>query len=68
MNDDTRKDALRQAEALGSDTIEARMRTRVRETIEAIVEQELEADWAPRSPYASVPRARAIGMGPASGH
>jgi hypothetical protein len=43
MQDDSRKGALRQAEALGPDTIEARMRTRIRETIEAIVEEELEA-------------------------
>jgi putative transposase len=43
MQDDSRKGAVRQAEALGPDSIEARMRTRVRETIEAIVEEELEA-------------------------
>ena len=43
MQDDSRKGAVRQAEAMGPDSIEARMRTRVRETIEAIVEEELEA-------------------------
>ena len=41
--DDNRKSVARQAEALGPDTIEVRMRTRIRETIEAIVEEELEA-------------------------
>jgi hypothetical protein len=43
MQDDSRKSGVRQAEVLGPDTIEARMRTRIRETIEAIVEEELEA-------------------------
>jgi transposase-like protein len=43
MQDDSRKGAVRQAEVLGPDTIEARMRTRIRETIEAIVEEELKA-------------------------
>jgi transposase-like protein len=43
MQDDNRKSVARQAEALGPDTIEVRMRTRIRETIEAIVEEELEA-------------------------
>lgn len=43
MQDDSRKDATRQAEAFGPDTIEARMRVRIRETIEAVVEEELEA-------------------------
>lgn len=43
MQDDSRKGALRQAEPRGPDTIEARIRTRIRDTIEAIVEEELEA-------------------------
>lgn len=43
MQDDNRKGAGRQAEVWGPDTIEARMRTRSRETIEAIVEEEREA-------------------------
>jgi transposase-like protein len=43
MQDDSRKGAVRQAEPVGADTIEARMRGRIRETIEAIVEEELEA-------------------------
>ncbi len=43
MQDDSRKDGARQAETLGVDTIEARMRARIRETIEMIVEEELEA-------------------------
>jgi len=43
MQDDSRKGAARQAEGWGPDTIEARMRTRIRDTIELIVEEELEA-------------------------
>ena len=43
MQDDTKKGAVRQAEAYGPATIESRMRIRIRETIEAIVEEELEA-------------------------
>jgi putative transposase len=43
MQDDTSKGAARQGEVRGPDTIEARMRSRIRETIEAIVEEELEA-------------------------
>jgi putative transposase len=43
MQDDSRKAPTGQADAFGPDTIEARMRTRIRETIEAIVEEELEA-------------------------
>jgi transposase-like protein len=43
MQDDSRKGAARQAEPFGADTIEARMRGRIRETIEVIVDEELEA-------------------------
>ena len=43
MQDDSRKGAARQAEPVGGDAIEARMRGRIRETIEAIVDEELEA-------------------------
>lgn len=43
MQDDSKKEAVRQAEAYGPDTIEGRMRMRIRDTIEAIVEEELEA-------------------------
>lgn len=43
MQDDSRKDGARQAERLGADTIETRMRVRIRKTIETIVEEELEA-------------------------
>lgn len=46
MQDDSRKGGQRQAEAFGPDTIEGRMRTRIRETIEAIVEEELAAALA----------------------
>jgi putative transposase len=42
MQDETSKGTVRQAEAMGPDTIERRMRARIRETIEAIVEEELE--------------------------
>ena len=43
MQPDSRKGPLGQAGGFGPDTIEARMRARVRETIEAIVQEELEA-------------------------
>ena len=43
MQDDSRKDVEGQTEVWGPDTIEARMRARIRETIEAIVDAELEA-------------------------
>lgn len=44
MQDDSRKDGARQApEGYGPDTIEARMRARIRETIEAVVQEELDA-------------------------
>ena len=42
MQDDSRKGVVRQADPFGPDTIEARMRRRIRETIEVIVEEELE--------------------------
>jgi putative transposase len=43
MQDDSRKGPTNQEAAFGPDTIEARMRIGIRETIEAIVEEELEA-------------------------
>lgn len=43
MADDSRKDAADQGAVYGADTIELRMRNRVRETIAMIVEEELEA-------------------------
>jgi hypothetical protein len=43
MQDDSRKGAVRQGETFDTDTIEARMRMRIRETITTIVEEELEA-------------------------
>ena len=43
MQDDSKKDGGRQATPYGPDTIESRIRVRIRETIEAIVEEELEA-------------------------
>jgi putative transposase len=43
MQDDSRKDDAGQGVAFGPDAIETRMRTRIRETIEAIVAEELDA-------------------------
>ena len=43
MQDDSSKNDARQGVAFGPDTIEARMRLRIRETIEAIVAEELDA-------------------------
>ena len=43
MQDDSRKGAVRQGATFDTDTIEARMRMRIRETITTIVEEELEA-------------------------
>jgi len=57
MEDGSRKGPLGQAEAFGPDTIEARMRTRIRATIEDIVEEELEAALgAPKSARVGEPR------------
>lgn len=67
MQDDTKKGAGRQGAAYGPDTIEGRMRLRIRETIEAIVEEELEAYWARRSPRGWARLGRAIDTGAASG-
>ena len=41
MQDDTSKGAVRQAEVMGPDTIEGRMRARIRETIDVIFRQGL---------------------------
>jgi hypothetical protein len=49
MQDDSRKGAVRQVEVGGHDTIEARMGTRIRETIEAVVEVDSRPLWARRS-------------------
>lgn len=43
MQDDSRKNDARQGRAFGPDTIEARMRTRIRATIEAVIAEELDA-------------------------
>jgi hypothetical protein len=48
MSDDSRKDAGRQA-ALAVDSIETRLRLRIRETIEATVDEELAVLGAGRS-------------------
>jgi transposase-like protein len=57
MQDDSRKEDARQGVTFGPDTIEARMRTRIRETIEAIVAEELDAAvGAPKSARVGVQR------------
>lgn len=51
----------------GPDSIERAMRLRIRDTIEELVRQELDAALGPSNRRGWATPARAIGMGPASG-
>ena len=54
MQDDTKTGTVRQAEAYGPDPIESRMRIRIRDTIEAIVEEELEATLGAENSFVTI--------------
>ena len=68
MAKDSRKVTSEEADRGEATTLETLIRQRARGLIDAIVEEELERRWEQRHRRASAWRAKATGMGPASGH